>query len=207
MNRRLFLQSIGLSGLALLAPNSWAQTELMTGVHYKVLKKPQPIAPAKKKVVEVFGYGCPHCYHLEDSLNEWLKNKPEDVEFERMPVVFNNPNWIFMARVFYTAQELGILEQSHEAFFHAIHRDRKPLFSVDALADFYTQFGVEKQKFIDTYTGFSVDQKIRQAGKLTRDYEVEGVPALIVNGKYLTDVPMAGSRKELWQVVDQLVEM
>ncbi|MBO1927388.1 thiol:disulfide interchange protein DsbA/DsbL [Thiomicrorhabdus sp. 6S2-11] len=206
MNRRHFLQSIGLTGLALLTPASWAKVELMTGVHYKVLKNPIPIAPAKKQVVEVFGYSCPHCYHLEDSLNQWLKSKPADVEFKRMPVVFNNPNWIFMARVFFTAQELGILDKSHEAFFHAIHRDKKPLFSVDALADFYAQFGVEKQTYKDMFASFTVDQHVRAAGKLTRQYEVEGVPALIVNGKYLTDVPMAGSRRALWDVVNQLTE-
>lgn len=206
MNRRHFLQSIGLTGLALLAPNSWAASELMDGVHFKVLKAPLSIAPAKKQVVEVFGYSCPHCYHLEDSLNQWLKSKPEEVEFHRMPVVFNNPNWIFMARVFFTAQELGVLEKSHNEFFHAIHRDKKPLFSVDALADFYVQFGVDKKTYKDMFTSFTIDQHVRKAGKLTRQYEVEGVPALIVNGKYLTDVPMAGSRRELWDVVNQLTE-
>ncbi|BBP44665.1 thiol:disulfide interchange protein DsbA [Thiosulfatimonas sediminis] len=206
MNRRHFLQSIGLTGLALLAPNSWAKVELMTGVHYKILKSPVSIAPAKKQVVEVFGYSCPHCYHLEESLNQWLKTKPEEIEFKRMPVVFNNPNWIFMAQVFFTAQELGVLEQSHKPFFDALHRDKKPLFNVDALADFYNQFGVDKKTYKDMFSSFTVQQHVRQAGKLTRQYEVEGVPALIVNGKYLTDVPMAGSREALWDVVNQLTD-
>ncbi|MBN2646840.1 MAG: thiol:disulfide interchange protein DsbA/DsbL [Thiotrichales bacterium] len=206
MKRRQFLSSIGLTGLALIAPNAWAKIALEAGVHYKLLAKPVAIAPAKKKVVEVFGYSCPHCYHLEPSLHEWLKQKPQEVSFERMPVVFNNPNWIFMARAFFTAQELGILEASHNAFFDALHRDKKPLFTLEALADFYSQFGVDKKQFTDTYQGFSVDQQIRKAAKLTQEYQVEGVPAVIVNGKFLTDVPMAGSREDLWQTVDQLLQ-
>jgi len=179
---------------------------IMEGVEYKRIPQMQSIAPHKKKVVEVFGYTCPHCYDLEPSLHQWLKTKPEDVHFERMPVVFNNPNWIFMARVFYTAKELGVLDKSHEAYFHALHRDKKELYSVDIIADFFTQFGVKKQDFINTFKSFNVDQHIRRAAKITKAYGVTGVPAIIVNGKYQTGVSSAGSRKNMWKVVDQLTE-
>lgn len=207
MLRRKLLTSLatllvtsGLSFSALAAENG----TLMQGVEYKLVPNPQSIAPYTKTVIEVFGYSCPHCYRLEPSLNNWLKNKPADVHFERMPVVFNNPNWIFMAKVFYTAKELGVLEQSHEAFFNALHRDKKELFTVEEIAAFFTQFGVKEADFIATFKGFKVDQLVRKAQQLTRNYGVEGVPAVIVNGKYLTDVPMTGSRDKLWQTVDTL---
>ena len=177
---------------------------LMQGVEYKQVPNPQVTAPYTKTVIEVFGYSCPHCYRLEPSLNHWLKDKPADVNFERMPVVFNNPNWIFMAKVFYTAQELGVLEQSHAAFFHALHRDKKELYTVEKIAEFFTQFGVKEANFIATFKGFKVNQQVRKAQKLTRDYGIEGVPSVVVNGKYLTDVPMTGSRDKLWQTVDAL---
>ena len=191
------------SGLSLSAIAT-DDAALMLGVEYKQVPTPQLIAPHTKTVVEVFGYTCPHCYHLEPSLNAWLKNKPADVNFERMPVVFNNPNWIFMAKVFYTAQELGVLEQSHEPFFDALHRDKKELFTVEKIAEFFTQFDVKESDFIATFKGFKVDQLVRKAQKLTRDYGVEGVPAVIINGKYITDVGMTGSRDKLWQAVDTL---
>ena len=194
------LMTSGLSYSALAAENG----TLMQGVEYKQVPSPQVIAPYTKTVVEVFGYTCPHCYHLESSLNAWLKNKPADVHFERMPVVFNNPNWIFMAKVFYTSRELGVLEQSHSAFFNALHRDKKELYTVEKIAEFFTQFGVKEADFIATFKGFKVDQLVRKAKQLTRAYGVEGVPAVIVNGKYLTDVPMTGSRDKLWQTVDTL---
>ena len=133
-----------------------------------------------------------------------LPDLPDDIHFERMPVVFNNPNWIFMARVFYTAQELGVLEQAHVEFFHALHRDKKELFSVEAIAKFFTQFGVTEADFTNTFKGFKVDQQVRRAAKLTRAYGVEGVPAVIVNGKYQTDVSMAGGKKQLWKVATEL---
>jgi len=205
MQRRTFLA--GLTGLlATTSISTFAAEEfgLEQGVEYKMVPQPQSTAPHAKKVVEIFGYTCPHCYHLEPSLHEWLKTKPKDVYFERMPVVFNHPNWIFMGRVFYTAQELGVLEQSHTPFFDALHRDKKELFTPEEIARFFTQFGVKEADFIATFKGFKVDQLVRQAAKMTRAYGVEGVPAIVVNGKYLTDVPMAGSRDKMWTAVNQL---
>lgn len=207
MRRRDFLAGITTLVFAGHAMSADSQTNgfgLMEGVEYKRIPQIQSIAPHKKKVVEVFGYTCPHCYHLEPSIHEWLKTKPADVHFERMPVVFNSPNWIFMARVFFTAQELGVVEQSHNEFFHALHRDKKELFTVEKIAEFFTQFGIAEKDFIKTFKSFKVEQHMRKAAKLTKDFGVEGVPSIIVNGKYLTDVPMAGSREKLWQVVDNL---
>ncbi len=206
MDRRLFLSTLAASSL--VGTSNLAQAaefELIEGVQYKTLKKPVD-TEGKKTVVEVFGYTCPHCYHLEPSIHEWLKTKPENVQFERMPVVFNHPNWIYMARVFFTAKRLNVLEKSHSDFFHAIHRDKTDVFTPEALAKFFTRFGVKEKDFLAMFKSFVVDGDIKKAAKLTRQYEVEGVPAVIINGKYLTDVPMAKGKKEMWTVVDELVQ-
>lgn len=210
MNRRLFLQTIAASSALLAGQNlQAAEFELIEGVQYKTLKSPVDTG-GKKVVLEIFGYTCPHCYHLEPSIHEWLKTKPADVQFERMPVVFNNPNWITMARVFYTCQRLGILDQSHEAFFHAIHRDKMEFSSLEALGKFMSKFDRKKDEatfvkdFVAMFNSFVVDGDVKKAAKLTRQYEVEGVPAVIINGKFLTDVPMAKGTKEMWEVVDEL---
>jgi len=197
------IMSAGLSGTALA-------NDLMAGVEYKKIPKEQSIAPAKMKVVEVFGYTCPHCYNLEPSLHQWLKNKPKNVVFERMPVIFDNPNWVFLGKVFYTLEELGLFKKNadaHEGYFHAIHRDNKQLHSVEALAKFFTKYGADEKKFIATFNSFKVDQLTRKAHQLTRDYGIEGVPTIIVNGKYKTDVPMTGGPEELWEVVDKLTKV
>lgn len=174
------------------------------GVEYKKIPQEQSIAPHKKQVTEVFYYGCSHCYNLEPSLHEWLKEKPANVNFKQMPAVLNNPNWIFMAKVYFTATELGVIEQSHLPFFTALHRDRKSLFTVEEIAAFFTQFGVKEADFISTFNSFKVDQLVRKAMRTTQAYGIDGVPAVVVNGKYLTDVPMAQSKERMWQLVDIL---
>ena len=203
--RRTFLiglASILFSTQGCTSDNS--ELDLMEGVEYKRIAEPQTIAPHSKKVVAVFGYTCPHCYNLEPSLHKWLENKPKNVHYEAMPAVFDNPNWQIMARVFYTAKTLGVLDKSHSEFFHALHRDNVPFTGIEDIAKYFTKFGVTEKQFLNTYKGFKVDQEVRRAQKLTQAYGIHGVPAVIVNGKYLTDVPMAGSRENLWKVVNEL---
>ncbi len=199
----LFASVAGISGAL------WAKPE--QGKHYRVVADQARVrryekSKADKRVNELFYYGCSHCYNLEPSLHDWLKTKPAAVGFERIPAVLNNPNWIFMAKVYYTAQELGIIEQSHLAFFHALHRDKQPLFNLEAIAKFHSQFGVSEKAFIDTFNGFMVDSQIRRASELTQAYGVDGVPSLVVNGEFLTDLPMNANQPEaLWQTVNQLI--
>lgn len=204
LRRRLF-QLAGLGLLTSLSSLSLANT-LSLGKDYKKVPNPQSIEPHKKQVVEVFYYGCSHCYNLEPSLHEWLTTKPRDVHFERVPAVLNNPNWVFMAKVFLTAQELGIIEQSHLPFFHALHRDKLPLFNLEDIAQFHSQFGTTKQAFIDMFESFKVDQAMRRAQRLTQSYGIEGVPSMIVNGQYLTDLTMTGGHEPLWLTVNQLLK-
>jgi len=206
MKRRDFIQLTAAAGAGLMTAPSWAITpELDT--NYKKVPQKVDIAPHKYSVVEVFGYTCPHCHELEPSLHDWLKTKPDNVHFQRMPAVFNSPNWIFMARVFYTSQELGVLDKAHNKFFDALHIDNIQITSVEDVADFYTQFGVKKEDFINTFKGFKVDQLVRNAAKLTRQYGIEGVPSVIVNGQFLTDVPMAKGKPEMWELVDKLTKL
>lgn len=185
---------------------SYAQDEIMEGVEYRQVPKPQSIAPHQKKVVEVFFYGCPHCYNLEPSLHQWLKTKPKDVHFERVPAVLDNPNWVFMARVFYTAKLLGIEDAFHNRYFDALHRDKRRIYSLDQLASFVEPLGVKADDYKKMFKSFQVSSAVARAKQATQDYGIDGVPAVIVNGQYLTDVPMATSREDLWRLVDILVE-
>lgn len=205
MTKRFITYTVFLFFLAFQSVQANTDMGIVEGVEYKKVPNPQSIAPHKKTVVEVFYYGCSHCYHLEPSLHKWLKNKPKDVHFERMPAVLNNPNWVFMARVYYTAKFLGIEKQFHNRYFDAIQRDRKPIFNVDALAKFVEPMGVKPEDYKKMFNSFQVNSAIAQAKQKTQDYGIDGVPAIIVNGKYLTDVPMASSREGLWKVVNTLV--
>lgn len=197
-----------LIGLAMIgqATSVYAQTEVMEGVEFRKIPVPQSIAPHSKKVVEVFFYGCPHCYDLEPSLHQWLKTKPDNVTFERMPAVLDNPNWVFMARVFYTAKFLGIEKDFHARYFDALHRDKRRIYSLDELAKFVQPLGIKADDYKQMFKSFQVSSAVSKAKQSTQNYGIDGVPAVVVNGQYLTDVPMATSREDLWRLVNILIE-
>lgn len=201
LTRRHFTTLLGAAALAPLAHAVEIEPP-MEGVEYKKVPRPHP---RPKHVTEFFFYGCPHCYHLEPSIEAWLQKKPADVTFERYPAVIDSPAWIFFARAFFTAQNLGVLEQSHKPLFDALHRDRLKLFSVEKLAAWYSQFGVDPKDYEAMFKSFKVDTQVKEARKLTQDFGIDGVPAIVVNGQWLTDVTMNGSRDRLWQTVDWLL--
>jgi thiol:disulfide interchange protein DsbA len=193
-----------LSGLAFSKP---ALARLNPGIDYREVREIQSIAPHSKQVTEVFFYGCPHCYNLQESLYNWLETKPNHVNFERMPAVLNNQSWIFMARVYYAADDLDISEQSNRPFFDALHRDRLPLTSLGTIAEFHSQFGVTSEQFIQSFNSFKVDQAVRRAQRRTQAYGIDGVPSLIINGRYLTDLTLSGGHQPLWQNVNTLLNL
>ncbi len=176
-------------------------------VHYERIAPAQPTeAPAGQiEVVEVFWYGCPHCFDFEPTLSRWLQDKPADVFFRRLPGVFNE-NWAIHARAYYALEKLGGLEATHSALFHAIHEERQRLFDQASLADFYATKGVDKEAFNREYDSFAVEGKVLKAAKLAKGYGITGVPAVIVNGRYRTSATLAGGYDELLKVVAFLVD-
>ena len=173
---------------------------------YQLIKPAQPTHSGDKiEVVEVFWYGCPHCYSLEPYLEDWLKNKPDDVAFRRVPGILGK-NWIAHARAYFTAEKLGIVDKIHRPLFDAIHRDRKNIMSESALRDFFAQQGVDKKQFDDIYQSDEVSDMVKSAFSEGQAFGLTGVPAIVVNGKYLTSASQAGGNKELISVIGQLTE-
>lgn len=152
---------------------------------YTVLKKPGRIdKPGLIEVREFFWYGCPHCYSLEPHITDWLKTKPADVNFVRTPAALN-PIWETNARGYYTAEILGFAEKTHQPLFQAIQVGRQRLFDQSSLTKFYAGFGIKPETFASTYNSFAVSGKVAQSKSLAQYYGLDGVPAIIVNGKYL----------------------
>lgn len=176
------------------------------GIEYQLVTPPQPTSTqGKVEVLELFWYGCPHCYQLEPYLEKWRKTKPEAAEFVRMPAILG-PSWEPLARAYYSAELLGVLDKVHGALFDRIHKehDRK-LNSEDRLADFFAEFGVDKDKFHSTYNSFAVATKVSQARMMTRRYGINGVPSIIVAGKYRTSASIAGGNEGMLKLVNELV--
>lgn len=173
---------------------------------YTTIRPAQPTqaAAGKVEVVEIFFYGCIHCYHYEPYLEKWLQNKPANAEFRRMPVVFQK-NQTPLAKAYYTAEKLGILNKIHHSLFEAINRDGRNIFEDEAIKAFFIEQGVNADDFSRIYNSMEVTTKVRQAEVMVRNYRVPGTPALVVNGKYLTSPSMAGSYDVLVQTLNSLI--
>jgi thiol:disulfide interchange protein DsbA len=182
------------------------EAEYNEGIDYQLLSRAQPVAnDGSVEVVELFWYGCPHCYRLEPTLKSWLKKKPAKVTFTRVPAIFNSPDWHLHATAFYTAEVLGKGDKMHAPLFEAIHEKNRPLRNRQQLMEFFAEYGVSNDDFNSTFDSFTVQTKVQRAADLTKKYEITGVPAMIVNGKYRTDGPMATSYDNLMKIVDHLV--
>ncbi|MBK8816627.1 MAG: thiol:disulfide interchange protein DsbA/DsbL [Methylococcaceae bacterium] len=173
---------------------------------YEVVSPAQPTAnPDKIEVVEFFWYGCPHCYSFEPSLASWLKTKPANVEFIRIPAVFSE-QWGKHAKAYYTAEALGVVDAVHSDLFDAIQEKKQSLESEDDLAKFFAAHGVKDADFRETFNSFIVDTKLRQAPAIAAKYGITGVPAIIVNGKYRTNGTLAGSQEKMIDVMSLLIK-
>lgn len=203
MYRRAFAAAGLLAAMILAAP-----LHAQEGIEgkYVPIKPAQPTQTGDKiEVVEVFWYGCPHCYSFEPYLEEWLKDKPEDVAFIRIPGVLNQ-GWIPHAKAYYAAEKLGIVDKIHRPLFDAIHREKRQLHTEEQLAEFFAEHGVPADQFKNVFNSKEVDTKIRQAYFLARDYKLTGVPSLVINGKYLTSGTHAGNFEGMLDVTDKLIE-
>lgn len=175
-------------------------------VGYETLSPAQPTQnPNKIEVIEFFWYGCPHCYSFEPVLEKWVKNLPKNVEFIRQPAVFSDL-WGKHAKAYFTAEALGVVDKVHADFFDAIQNKKQNLETEDQLAKFFVAHGVNETDFHNAYNSFLVDAKMRQAATVASRYGVTGVPAIIVNGKYKTNGPLAGSQEKMIEVMDHLIQ-
>ena len=173
---------------------------------YETLSPAQPTQNQDKvEVIEFFWYGCPHCYSLEPDMEKWLKNKPDNVEFIRQPAVFSKP-WADHAKAYFTAEALGVVDKVHTDFFDAIQNKKQKLRTEDQLAKFFVAHGVDETEFRNTYNSFLVDAKLRQAKSMAPRYGITGVPAIIINGKYKTNGPLAKSQANMIKIMNELIE-
>lgn len=172
---------------------------------YVTISPPQPTQTGNKiEVVEIFWYGCPHCYDFEPYIEKWLETKPGDVEFRRMPGIFRK-SWIPHAKAFYTAEKMGVMDKIHHPLFEALHKYRKKVYDDDAIEEFFEDQGIDSSDFSKIYESEEVDTKVKQAFIMGQRYKITGTPAVVVNGKYMVSGSTAGSFSNVLKIIDQLV--
>ena len=172
---------------------------------YLKLPNPQPTSdPDKVEVVEVFWYGCPHCNRFQPYLEEWLGTLPPDVRFVRMPAIFSE-RWEVHARAYYIAASLGILDEIHHRIFAAIHDEGRGLPTLEAVRAFFVEQGVGGSDFDRHARSFTVTSGVQRSLVMQQRYGLRGVPAVIVNGRYLVSGTTAGDYPTVLEVVDALI--
>jgi thiol:disulfide interchange protein DsbA len=196
--------------VALCAP---ASAQIIAGKDYRVINPAQPADSGKRiEVLEFFWYGCPHCNALQPSLRVWLKQKPADVEFKRVPAVFDN-SWLPLTSAFYALDSMGVVDKLHYDVFAAIHEQKIRLSDPTILFDWVAKHGVDKEKFAETYNSFGVKSRAMRSIEMTRTYEIPGTPALTVDGKYLVapSIFLKPDRSvdydRYFQVLDQVIAL
>lgn len=182
-----------------------AQAKYVAGEHYTELPRPAPTRSGERiEVVEFFLYACPHCYHFEPRVRPWAENLPEDVSFRQVPATFGRPGPIH-ARLFYTALELGVLDEIHADVFAAIHEQKRPLVRRPAIRAFFVERGVEGAAFDQAFDSPAVAAKVDEATALMQAHRVASVPSLGVNGRYWIGGRQAGSNPAMLEVAEFLI--
>lgn len=209
---------LGLS-FSLLATDALASpANPVAGTEYQVLTSPQPTNSAigkKVEVTEFFWYSCPHCSAMEPSLEAWVAKQGDKISFQRVPIS-SDPRMLPQQKLFYALEALGKIPEMQEKVFNAIHVQRQRLDNDASIADFIAKQGIDKVKFLDLYNSFAVQTKATRATQLQNAYKVDGVPTLVVDGRYVTSPaivqasPGAGDTeaalfKSTMQVMDGLV--
>lgn len=203
----MFTRALAMFAAALLSWSAFAAPDsAFEGHDFARLKNPQPVATGKKiEVLEFFWYRCPHCFQLEPGLDKWLKTLPRDVQVRRVPAVFRD-DWMPGAKLYYTLEQMGLLNRLHNKVFNAYHVENLNLNDPAVLGDWIAKQGGDRKKFETVYNSFSIQSKAMQGARLGTRYGITGVPVFIIDGKYTTSMSMTNSEPRLFEVLDQLID-
>ena len=176
------------------------------GFDYRILPITQPVeTKGKVEVIEFFWYGCPHCYDFEPELSAWVKRQPKDVVFRRVPVAFRD-DFLPHSQMYYALESMGKADALNEKVMYAIHKENKRLLTEPEIADWVASQGIDRNTFLATYRSFAVVSKARAAKQLTEAYRIDGVPTIVMQGKYVTSPSIAGTKAKAIAVMDYLEE-
>jgi thiol:disulfide interchange protein DsbA len=191
---------------AALLPFTVRGADLMEDADYRVIPKQQLTDTERIEVVYFFYYGCTWCYQFEPYVADWLKNKPTDVSFRRVPAL-RNSKWVTLTRTYYTYEALDLLPRLHAVTFRAFHRDDVNLQSEGALFDWVEKHGVERKRFEEVFKSEAITARVMNSRALTNAFEVESTPSVAVDGRYITSSGMTGGVAQLMSVVEALIKM
>src|SRR5438045_5362498 len=203
MSRRTFVaMTLGLAAAALGVP---ATADMVEGKNYFRLKAPVPVETGKKiEVIEFFSYGCPHCAELEKYLIPWRAKLPQDVQFRRVPVMFQD-RWVNLGKIYYTLDALGDEEKLSPDVFAAIHGANMSLWNDKTFFDWAASKGLDRKKVEDVYGSFAISGQMNRARQQAQLFDIQSVPTVVVDGKFVTGSDKVGTHAQLPAALDELI--
>ncbi len=183
-----------------------ATSEFLEGVHYTrvAAASPRTTGADQIEVLELFFYTCPYCDALEPYLDDWREHeKPAYVRFRRIPMAWDTATRL-QARMFYTAQALGRLDELHPQIFQAIQRGEN-LDTPETIGSFFAAHGVPAATFTQVFQSPELGARLSEEVAIADRYHIDSAPTIIVNGHYITRVEMAGGKSQLVKLVNELI--
>ncbi|MFL2552299.1 MAG: thiol:disulfide interchange protein DsbA/DsbL [Gammaproteobacteria bacterium] len=156
-------------------------------------------------IYEFFWYGCPHCYNLEPTMDRIEADLEKDTKVVKLPVALRD-SWIPHAKLYYALKQMDKIDQVHNLIFEEIHLEDNRLNTEQQMIDFLGKHGIDTKKFIEKYNSFGTEARIKKASNLAKKYQIDSVPTIIINGRFLTSGSYVSSYDELYSVVNLLVE-
>ncbi|WP_217534548.1 thiol:disulfide interchange protein DsbA/DsbL [Vibrio metschnikovii] len=173
------------------------------GVHYKVLDLPKASQPS---VSEYFSFYCPHCYSFEPIIKQLKEQLPAEVRLQKNHVSFMGGNMgKSMSKAYATMLALNVEEQMLPVMFNRIHNQRKAPKNDQELRQIFTDEGIDGAKFDAAFNGFAVDSMVRRFDKQFQDSGLTGVPAVVVNNRYLVQAQGIKTVDEYFELVNFLL--
>ena len=202
--KRLTLLFLAVLCFVPLAAPAQEKTPFEEELHWFTVIPEQPGGEGDRiQLIEFFWYGCPHCYTLEPHLNAWLAKKPDNVDFTRIPAMFDRPEVVLHAQTYYALELMGVIDELHAKLFDAINEERRRLKTQPEMETFLAEQGVDIERYRKSMKSFAVQTQARRASVLASRFDVRGVPAIVVDGKYRTG-GLGGAM--MMEVTDFLIE-
>ena len=192
--------------LAAFGVGTVAAQNLVEGQNYLRLKNPQPVDTGNKiEVLYFFSFGCPHCHEFDPEVQKWKRTLDANAEFKRVPVDFGREQWANLGRAWYTLDSLGADAKLTSEAFVAIHDKKIPLHQDKAFFDWAAAQGLDRKKVEDTYNSFGVNSKLNRARQLAKNYNVQSIPVVFVDGKFQVSSDKVGGHAAMPAAIDQLI--
>jgi len=188
-----------------LLPITGFAAEPQAGKEFKMISPALASPKDKIEVIEFFSYGCNHCSDFHPTISQWAAKLPKDISFRRVPVSFNRPEWVRLSKIYYALEATGDLAKLDAAVFIAIHEQRVPFKSDEAVFSWVGSKGADAKKFAEAFNGFSMQAKVQRADQDASAARISGVPSLAVDGRYLINNEAASSFEDLLKITDSVV--